>query len=237
MIGAIIGWFFLGLLCLLVVLLVVPAGVGIRLEEGTWTIWVQVLFVKYQLLPAKPKKEKKAKKSKKEKKKEKPVEEQETEEKEEKEEKKKTLEQQLVLVRRVAKSASATLKRILKGLRIKNVTLFLPVYGQDAAATAIRCGEIQALIGSTHAVLTNLLHISYSEMVILPDFSGQWESRLHFSCKIVASPVIILAAGIVGLWQFVFFKKTSYTRKEYYEYQKQKRAQQQAEKQESQKLK
>ena len=218
MVGAVIGWVFLCLLAVLLVLLILPVTLGIEMEEGRILVWGRILFVKIKLFPMKERKPKAAKPKTKKKK---------AEEKEEKTEappKKNTLESRINLVKRIGKSASVAMKHVLKHIRIKDVSLVLPVYAGDASATAVRCGQVQAMIGGTHAVLDNLLHVSYKQLIIVPDFAGQWGSRTSFSCKIVASPVIMLAATIMGLWQFLFYKKTSYTKAEYIEAQRKKRS-------------
>lgn len=195
MIGSILLWILLGLLALLVLVLVLPAMLVVRYAEGELTVKLQVLFVRLTVFPmkerpAKPKKEKRRKKH--------------TEEKEEeKTRKKRSVSDWIELIKRIAASAGAGLRFLLRRLRIRDVQLVLPVYGGDASETALSAGRVQALIGSTRAVLENLLNIRFTRLVVIPDFLDAYGERLTFSCKVLAAPVIMLAAGIVALRRFL----------------------------------
>lgn len=230
MVGSIIGWFFACLGILLLLVLVLPTVVGMDYTGGVFTLWVRVLFVKLTLFPAKPKKRAdeaagtKEDKPKKEggrhlfRKKKKTVTGPDGEEIEVKTEKKRSLEDILNLIKRIAAAAGTGMKWALRGICIRNVDLVFPVHGGDAAQVAIQTGRLQALVGGTRAVLDNLFKISYRRLVLIPDFTGQMAQNLHFSCKIAVVPVIMLVAGVVGLLRFAFWKKRNYTVQEYIQY-------------------
>lgn len=188
-----VGKILLGILALLVLLLVFPATAYVRYNQGEFTVKLRVLFVVIRVFPLKEKKQK-PKKTKKKKERKWQAGQDETPEEEKP---KRTLEQQIRLIKRLATSAGGGAKFILRHLFFRNVRLVLPVHADDAAATAIRVGQMQALVGGTRAVLANLAHIKYKQLEIVPDFTGQLEVEPYFACNILASPVImVIAAGI-----------------------------------------
>lgn len=194
LVWGIIGWIFLGLLILLLLLLFVPVMVRIMVKDGEFSVKVRVLFITIGVLPAK-------KKEPKEKKKQEPPPPAEPEQAEEKP--KRTVTEILELVKKGAESASPAMRLLLKWLRVYDLELVLPVHAQDAAAVAIRCGQMHALVASVHAALRNILTIRFRKLEILPDFTGKGEQSTYFSCKIAVSPVIMIAAGILGFTKFL----------------------------------
>lgn len=204
--GKILLWTFLGLLALVVLLLVLPASVYVRYAGGEILVRARVLGVPFTLLPGKerPNKPKKEKP-------EKPEDEEEPAE--EKTKKKRSVSDWMLLIRRIATSAKAGLRVVLKGLWVRDVQLVLPVHAQDAADTAIRCGQMQALVGSVRAVLSNVVHLKCKRLVVLPDFNGAQQEQLYFSCKVLAAPVIMLAAGIVAFNQFIRSRPRRFVRR------------------------
>lgn len=209
MVWSVIGWILLGLLGLLVLLVVLPTVVYVSYRGGTFTLKLRVLFVKLTLFTTVPTRKRKRKP-----KKEKPSKPQKTEAPK-KEKPKKTIEEMLVLVKRIASSAGVFMRVFLRFLRIRDVELVLPVSAGEAADTALRCGRVQMLIGTTRAVLEERVHIRYTRLVVLPDFAGQYGQSSLFSCKIAASPVIMLAAAIGAGIHFLRYKEVSYSRADY----------------------
>lgn len=195
MVLTVIGWVFLGLLCLFGLLLICPVILEFSYRDGEMRLAVRVLFLlRLTLLPAKPAKPRKEK-PKKEPKEEKP--------KEEKPKKERSFSDILALVREGAHAATRAMRIVLKGLWFYGIDVFVPVSADDAAATALRAGQVQAAIGTTRAVLENLLHLRYRRLAVYPDFAGQYKERFTFACKIATFPVIMVAAGLVGLFSFL----------------------------------
>lgn len=209
MVWSIIGWALLGLLGLLLLALVLPTVLYVDARNGAFTLKVRILFVKLTLFPFKEKKSK----PKKEKKQDVKKEEDEEEKKEEKP--KKTPSEIITLVKRIVSSAGVFLRRFLRHIRIKDLELVLPVSSEDASDVAINCGRIQMLIGATHAVLEERMHVTYKRLVVLPDYANQFHGSLIFSCKVAASPVIMLAAAIAAGIRFLRYKPVSYTKADY----------------------
>ena len=207
MVGRVIGYFFLALLAFFILFLLVPVTIYVEYANGAVALKVRILFVKIGLLPAKPRAKPKKEK--------KPKSNTNRKQKPKKEKPKKSFEEILQFIKRIASAATRATKVIFRFLYIRDVQLVLPVSGADAAAAAIACGRMQALVGGTRAVLSNVTNLHCKRLLIVPDFAGQYAKRLSFSCKIVASPVIMVAAGIVGIKRFLLYKPVAYSKAEY----------------------
>jgi len=163
-----------------------------------------VLFVRLPLFPMQPRKEKKPNKPKRAQ----PL----------KADKKSTQQERprqetLALIKRLVKAGLAALKVFFKHLRITGVQLVLPVYAGDAADTATRCGQLQAVIGGARAVLQGRLKVHYKRLELIPDFADQFSDQMLVACKLKFSPGIVFVMGIVFLRQFLASKKRRYSRK------------------------
>lgn len=210
MVLVIIGRVLLGLLALLVLLMLCPVIVEFRFEDGAAMLAVRLLgFIRLRLLPARPKSEaarqraeaRKARKKAK-KKKDKPAEGQ----KSDTPPKKRSFSDILTLVQNAANAATRAMRVVLKGFWVYGIALFVPVSAADAAATALRAGQMQAAIGTTRALLENMLHLRWKKLVVYPDFIGRHEERFTFSCKVLVIPVIMLSAGILGFFTFLRYQ-------------------------------
>ena len=216
---AVIGWCFLGLLCVLLLLLVLPVTISAEYREKSLTVYVRVLFVRMRLFPQKsrvekkttsrPAKDKKAQTAKKEKKKI-----------------PRTLYESIEFVRGLTESGWAAVKVYLRHVRIHRVQMVLPVHGIDAADTALQCGRVQAAVGAVRAVLDDRLYIRYKRLEVLPDFSGQLWEQLLLACKVSFCPGIIFPMGIAFLKQHL--KRRFHNRAAYKQALARKRARQKA---------
>lgn len=186
-----VGYILLGILAVLILLLVLPVTAKIQYNQQQLTIKLRVLFLVFKLFPQKekPVKEKKPRKKAKEKPDE-PA-------KPQKEKPRKTLSQQIRFIKKLAGSAQGALRFILRHLYISKVRLVWPVHAPEAADTAVQAGRMQALVGSARAVLQNVMHVSYKQLEIVPDFTGLMELEPYFSCNVSASPVIMVIAASI----------------------------------------
>lgn len=218
MVWSIIGWFFLGLLALVVLILACPVVLSVRFSPGELRVRVRVLGVPITLLPAKDKKPKKPKK-------EKPAKQEKPQDEVEEEDKKpqKSFGQRVALIKRLVRAGLAALKVFFWHFRVYDVRLALPVDAGDAAATALRCGQLQAVVGGVRAFLDGRLRVKYKQLEIIPDFDGQFANRLFFSCKAAVSPGIILVMGAVFLFKYLRSRRP-YTKKAYKRALKEKQA-------------
>ncbi len=202
MVLAVIGWFFLGLLALLVLFLACPVVAWVQLLPGGLRVRVRILGVPVTLLPAKTKKPGRKPKAPKPPKAKKPKKKPDDAE-EEDEKPQKTLGQRVRLIKRLIRAGKAAMKVFFWHFRVYQVRLALPVDAGDAAATALRCGQLQAAVGGLRAFLDGRLHIKYRQLEIIPDFNSQFAHRLYFSCKAAVSPGIMLVMGAVFLVQYL----------------------------------
>ena len=196
MVAAIIGWFFLGLLCLVLLVLLVPSTIYIQLDSSGLIVKLRVLFIWVQVYPFKQREPRK----KKEKKPKPKVNEEPTEEKEKR---KRTPGEMWRWGKRLAKAGLAAMKPFLRHLRIRQVQVVIPVYAGDAADTAQLCGQVQAAVGTLRALLEERLNIKYKKLVVLPDFTGHSFNELYFSCKAVFSLGIMLVMGFIFLRRYL----------------------------------
>ncbi len=197
MIWSVIGWFFLGLFALVVLLFVLPLTFYVHFSGGQFSLRVRVLFVRLNIFPRKPSepKPKKPKKKKPPKKDDKPK------EKQDEQKPKDGMSSKVQRIKRIANAGICALKVFIRHLRIKDVRLVLPIHAADAADTAQRCGQVQGIIGGARAFLDSRLKVRYKQLEVLPDFVGQAKDELHFSCKISFCP------GIIFPMAFAFFRK------------------------------
>ena len=71
----------------------------------------------------------------------------------------------------------------------------------DAAQTAVAYGRAQAWVGGAAAALQNFFNLSFRQVRILADFTGEITAGPYFSCKIGASPIIMITAALYALVQ------------------------------------
>lgn len=135
-----------------------------------------------------------------------------------------TLGELITLIKRIASAAGAAMRWLLRGIFIRKVEFVLPVTGSDAAEVAQKTGRTHALVGTGRAVLENVFNIRFKQLMVIPDFSNDSEQKLHFSCIIIASPIILIIAGVAGLIKFFRWKRRTYSVEEYAAYQKEKAA-------------
>lgn len=234
MVGVVLLWILLGLLALLLLLLLVPVIVYAQVDKDDFVLAVWVLGIKIKLFPQKertPEQEEKrrvarekraARKKTRQEKKAQKRKVKEPEQKEPEEPKKKTVEEQLYFIKKIATSASAGMKFMAKWLLIRDVAVIIPVQAEDAADVALNTGRLHALVGGVRAALENVLNIRYKQIVIVPDFMGVYGDSISFSCKVMASPVIILVASIIGFKKFLRYDKER--RRVYLQYKAKQRA-------------
>lgn len=208
MVGAIIGWFFLGLLALIVLVLVLPVTIKLEFRGGELGVWARVLFVRVRVFP-RPDKPKKEKKPKKKRTKRKGGE----EDAEDKQKAKRSFGETWAMIKRLAAAGVEALKPFIRHLRINAVQLVIPVHADEAADTAVRCGQVQAAVGVVRGWLDGRLKVRFKRIVVIPDFADQYGKELFFACKICFSPGIIF----VMLFKFLrrYLRKRPYSKRAY----------------------
>lgn len=187
----VLGCVLLALLALLLLALFLPLRLSLCYEEGSFTAEGGVWFLHFRLWPRPPKKEKKKPSKKPEPSKEESA----------PKAKKKKLKPEITaaFLQEMLESLSWMMRRILAGLHVGDIRLCWPVQGEDAAATALRYGQISAAACGIQATLENILRLEYKEFRILPDFDGSLAGEKHFSCKITARLYIIAVIAVYAL--------------------------------------
>lgn len=192
-------WIFLTILAVLLFLLCMPLTAEIAYREEL-SLRVQYLFLNIGILPQE-KKEDKPKKEKKSKKKQ----EQEAngeEGKKKKAKKKMTLDsllQLLELAKLALSSVGHPLGWFLRSIYYRDVWLHILVAKEDAHQTALRYGQIQAIIHTVFTLLRNCLDIKTTDVQIQADFIGEKE-LFQGGAKIKLRPinVFILLFWFIG---------------------------------------
>jgi hypothetical protein len=180
------------LLGLLILVLLIPASVWIDYSEKGLTVKAGMLFLKFQLLPARPKKAKKKKNAAEADAGKHDAAQKKKEKKPDREKAKLTFDQIVAAV----KGAGRFLKAVLDKMRITHIRILLPITGADAADTAIKYGQAQAWLHSGLAVLNRAVWLDFDECRLVPDYTGKYSDLAHCSCKISAQLIIIAIAGV-----------------------------------------
>ena len=111
----------------------------------------------------------------------------------------------------VAKSARGAFEKI----HIKAFELSLVVVGEDAADTAIKYGQAQALVGVAATVLLRGVNRKLCRVNVRPSFNEK-ESSVDFYAKVCFLPASVLKIAIGALFDFVkeaYYSNTKPNRK------------------------
>lgn len=111
------------------------------------------------------------------------------------------IEWSLGLIVRLAGLAGGLLRRILAGVRVYDIRLYLPVHADDAASTALLYGRLEAALHTANAALSNLMRLEWKEAALVPDFAGKAQGGETFSCKITTRLFIMVTAGVWAVYQ------------------------------------
>ncbi|MEG3072842.1 MAG: DUF2953 domain-containing protein [Ruthenibacterium sp.] len=168
---------------------VFPVSVLLCYQDSAFTAKLRVAFLTFGLYPRKPKKEKPSPKETPE-----PAEKDVPDAPKEKAEKEESI--SFDKISKIIQAAGGGFKLLLRGLHISDITVFYPVYQEDAAATAIAYGQTQAYLGAICGVLQNFIHFHFKKVDIFADFENEYANRQSFYCKIGATPFIMVTAAL-----------------------------------------
>ena len=104
-------------------------------------------------------------------------------------------------VQGILSAAGAFMRRVFRALHFTGIIFILPIHRDDAAQTAVAYGRAQAWVGGAAAALQNFFNLSFRQVRILADFTGEITAGPYFSCKIGASPIIMITAALYALVQ------------------------------------
>lgn len=91
-------------------------------------------------------------------------------------------------------------QRIVAGLKIRHIRLYVPITGDDAADTAIKYGKCQAWLHAGLGVLNRAIWLDFDECRLEADFLAKEAKKPHFSCQISAQLLIMVIAALRYLW-------------------------------------
>lgn len=186
----VLGWILLGLLALVAVLLLVPLAAELTYDAGGFRARVRILGIPVRVYPLPAFVQRLL-----DRKKRKPAPEAEKPPQPAKPKKKLTLSDLVELV----STAGGAMRLVLRGLWVYGIRAVVYVHKDDAAATAIACGQTQAGIHSGIAVLRNFLHLHFRQLQVFADYDGSRADDGTFSCGIAAVPVVLLIAALWAL--------------------------------------
>lgn len=196
---------FLSVLLLLVLIFSVSITVYVSIKDEI-KIEVGALGIRYRafLSEEKPKKKKEKEKPEKE-----PQKEAEQAIKEKKPNEK-SFSETVDFVLKLFKSVFPNAVGMLKRLRFLNIRIYMSVACDDAADTAIRYGEANAMIMSVLAALSSNFKTTVKACKIRPDFVRETSLYdISFKCKLRLCHVLFAACGMLGKFikNFVFTAK------------------------------
>lgn len=173
---------------LLLLLLFLPVWVMVGLRYDQLTIRVRVLFLTFTVFPMKEKPQKEKK----------PAPKKEPQ-KEEPRSPGKRFELSFSKLVQLVGDAAGIFKMMLGALKVRDISITLPLNGRDAADTALFYGKFSAWFYSGIAVLQNAIDLQFDSIDLIPDFAGENKYRRSFYCKIGATPFIMLVIAIKAL--------------------------------------
>lgn len=193
-----VGILLLVALGLILVALLIPVSLWLDYHDEDLTVKVGALGLKYTLLPQKQKPDEtpKAKSAEKSKKKGKTAQPSKAEPQDKNALMQLTFDQMVTAV----KGLGTMGKRIVNGLKVKHIRLYLPVTGEDAADTAIRYGKMQAWLHAGLGVLNRAIWLDFDECRLEADFLAKGEKKSRFSCQISARLLIMVIAVTRFVW-------------------------------------
>lgn len=202
-------WILLGCAALLLLLLLLPVRLRFLCARGQTRLTLRVLGIPIRLLPRKEKKPKHAPKHSAEA--EKPAEEPAKPPKKENPLRRlfagKSLPEQISLGGRLLRLTVRRAGWILRRIRFSGIRLSLTVSGEDAAAVALRYGQVCAVFYPLLSFLQAELRFHPRKVDLRADFAGG-KSDLRASGTLCLRPITLLAAGIALLIQAAYLIKS-----------------------------
>lgn len=189
-------WIILGLLALLLVLLLIPAGLSLSYHSGEFTAEGKWLFLRFTLWPL-PEKEEAEKTEDAKKKKgtgQKPQKEKPSE--------KRPFMDWLQLINDLLPVLHKALQKSLGAITLKKCRIAMTVAAEDAAQTAIRYGRAHALLYTVYAFLCRHIHVREFKAEVSQDYlSGPEGETADADLLILVCPMVLAGAGFRLLWQ------------------------------------
>ena len=189
-------WIVLGLLALLLILLLLPAGLSLGYHGGDFTAEGKWLFLRFTLYPL-PEKEETEKAEK----------QQEKKAGEKKPPKEKNAEPRpfmdwLCLINDLLPVLHTALQKTLGAITLKRCRITMTVAAEEADQPAIRYGRANALLYTVYAFLSRHIRVKEFKAEVFQDYlSGPDGETADADLLLLVCPMILLGAGFRLLWQ------------------------------------
>lgn len=187
-------WIILGLLALILVLLLLPAGIAVSYRNGTLTAEGRWLFLHFTLWPL-PEKDKAEKEQK-------PDGKSEAAPKKKKTGEKRPFMDWLQLINDLLPVLGEVLRKMGKAITLKRCQITMVIAAEEADQTAIRYGRANALLYTIYAFLSRHIRVKEFKAELRQDYlSGPEGESAEADLLVLVCPMILAGAGFRLLWK------------------------------------
>lgn len=187
-------WIILGLLALILVLLLLPAGIAVSYRNGTLTAEGRWLFLHFTLWPL-PEKDKAEKEQK-------PEGKSEAAPKKKKTGEKRPFMDWLQLINDLLPVLGEVLRKMGKAITLKRCQITMVIAAEEADQTAIRYGRANALLYTIYAFLSRHIRVKEFKAELRQDYlSGPEGESAEADLLVLVCPMILAGAGFRLLWK------------------------------------
>lgn len=187
-------WIILGLLALILVLLLLPAGIAVSYHNGTLTAEGRWLFLHFTLWPL-PEKDKAEKEQK-------PEGKSEAAPKKKKTGEKRPFMDWLQLINDLLPLLGEALQKTLGAITLKRCQITMVIAAEEADQTAIRYGRANALLYTIYAFLSRHIRVKEFKAELRQDYlSGPEGESAEADLLVLVCPMILAGAGFRLLWK------------------------------------
>ncbi|MBD9108452.1 MAG: hypothetical protein EGQ05_05360 [Ruminococcaceae bacterium] len=187
-------WIILGLLALILVLLLLPAGIAVSYHNGTLTAEGRWLFLHFTLWPL-PEKDKAEKEQK-------PEGKSEAAPKKKKTGEKRPFMDWLQLINDLLPLLGEALQKTLGAITLKRCQITMVIAAEEADQTAIRYGRANALLYTIYAFLGRHIRVKEFKAELRQDYlSGPEGESAEADLLVLVCPMILAGAGFRLLWK------------------------------------
>lgn len=181
-------WIILGLLALILVLLLLPAGIAVSYHNGTLTAEGRWLFLHFTLWPL-PEKDKAEKEQK-------PEGKSEAAPKKKKTGEKRPFMDWLQLINDLLPLLGEALQKTLGAITLKRCQITMVIAAEEADQTAIRYGRTNALLYTIYAFLSRHIRVKEFKAELRQDYlSGPEGESAEADLLVLVCPMILAGAG------------------------------------------
>lgn len=181
-------WIILGLLALILVLLLLPAGIAVSYHNGTLTAEGRWLFLHFTLWPL-PEKDKAEKEQK-------PEGKSEAAPKKKKTGEKRPFMDWLQLINDLLPLLGEALQKTLGAITLKRCQITMVIAAEEADQTAIRYGRANALLYTIYAFLSRHIRVKEFKAELRQDYlSGPEGESAEADLLVLVCPMILAGAG------------------------------------------